>query len=198
MDAGVIVIDMQKDFMVKDFKDRESAARVEKELVPKINRLLSEARAAKMPVIWIKTVFKSDRSDWNLRMKDLDFPVAIEGTPEADILDGFCVSKDDYVVIKKRYSAFLNTDLEELLKKLSLKALIICGIQTHACVRMTAIDAFMRDYRIFIPRDCTGDYDEAAHEASLEYFSKRIAKVLSLDELIDRIHTRDLEFKFEK
>ena len=106
------------------------------------------------------------------------------------------IKKDDTYITKVRYSAFFKTKLDEILDLQSVKSLIICGINTHACIRTTAIDAFMRDYRVFIPIECVASYDKDQHESSLKYMSKRVAMVLSLREMTNRIKKGNYNFQF--
>jgi len=65
----------------------------------------------------------------------------------------FCPSSngpDDAVLVKKRYSAFFGTDLDTLLSTIQPDVLVIAGVNTHAYVRMTAIDAYQRDYDVIV------------------------------------------------
>jgi isochorismate hydrolase len=79
---------------------------------------------------------------------------------------------------------------------MAIDTLIIGGINTHACIRTSAVDAFMRDYRVIIPEECVVSYNPEYHETSMKYFSKRIAMVLGLDSLIERIEKIDFTFQF--
>ncbi|MGA7401137.1 MAG: isochorismatase family protein, partial [Candidatus Sulfotelmatobacter sp.] len=56
----------------------------------------------------------------------------------------------DPVLIKKRYSAFYQTELDQLLHRLQPDAIILAGINTHACIRVTAIDAYQRDWETIV------------------------------------------------
>jgi isochorismate hydrolase len=86
--------------------------------------------------------------------------------------------------------------LHEILQSKAIDTLIFGGINTHACIRTSVVDAFMRDYRVFIPEECVASYDHEYHTETMEYFSRRIAMVLPLDELIQRINNNDLKFNF--
>jgi isochorismate hydrolase len=61
--------------------------------------------------------------------------------------------------------------------------LILAGINTHACIRMTAIDAYQRDIPVILAADCIGSYDREHHEISLRYMKDKIAVVMSNGEL---------------
>jgi nicotinamidase-related amidase len=63
--------------------------------------------------------------------------------------------EDDYFVLKPKHSGFFSTTLETLLRYLGSRRLIITGIAGNYCVLFTANDAYMRDYNLIIPSDCT-------------------------------------------
>jgi isochorismate hydrolase len=87
------------------------------------------------------------------------------------------------VIVKKRYSAFFGTDLDRVLAKLMPDAIILAGINTHGCIRMTAIDAYQRDWPVVLARDCVGSYDEEHHAVTLRYLHGKIAEVMTNDEI---------------
>jgi maleamate amidohydrolase len=197
MRAAIIVVDLQRGFFTTEYADQSRAAQVRDSLVVNSNRLLRAAREQRLPVIFIVTSYRPDRSNWTLLMKDHDRPICIEGTDGEKPVPGLEIVPQDRVVKKTRYSGFYDTDLESVLHSLAVESLVICGINTHACVRTTVIDAFMRDYRIWIPRECVASYDQAGHERSLDYLSRGTARVVSLEELLQHIGQQDLTFRFE-
>jgi nicotinamidase-related amidase len=75
---------------------------------------------------------------------------------------------DDYVVPKRRYSAFFGTDLEILLKGLRADTLIMVGGLTDVCVHYTFVDGHQHDYFCRVVEDCVGGSSVEAHEASLK------------------------------
>jgi nicotinamidase-related amidase len=83
----------------------------------------------------------------------------------------------DVTVLKPRHSAFFGSPLELLLSEMDARELVICGLATDICVQMTAADAFLREYRCWVPGDCTAAETQSAHAASLSY----MAQVLKCD-----------------
>jgi maleamate amidohydrolase len=197
MSTAILIIDLQKDFFKQEYADQAKAEFVQVNLCKNINQLLHSARKQNMPVIFVCTSLSPDGSDWNLRMRDLGSAVCIKGTPGEELIPGIEQERNDRIVIKKRYSAFFNTRLEEILRSLSVASLIVCGINTHACVRTTVVDAFMRDYRVFIPVECVASYDEDQGASSLTYMAKRVARMLSLDEMVKLISSNQVDFLFQ-
>ena len=195
--AAILVIDMQNDFFATEYADPAEGERVRKRLAGEINQLLACARENGTPVIFANTVLSADKADWNLRFRDTNGAICIEGTAGAELVPEIKREAEDMTVIKKRYSAFFQTNLEKLLAEMEVSRLVICGINTHACVRTAAVDAFMRDIRVFIPEECVASYDSDRHAETLDYFARRIAAVLPLSEMIKRIERDELDFRFE-
>ena len=79
----------------------------------------------------------------------------MEGSQETDLLPEIVPKPEETVTVKKRYSAFYQTELENCPKSLGIKDLIICGVMTNLCCETTARDAFMRDYKGFFLADGT-------------------------------------------
>lgn len=197
MSLAIIVVDLQKDFFDKDFRDQERAKRVKLSLIENINQLLGAGRERAVPIIFVVSSYSPDRSNWTLRMRDRNFPVCITGTEGEQMVEGLDINPEDQIIIKTRYSGFYRTELDKTLLSLSVDTLVICGINTHACVRSTIVDAFMRDYRIFLPLECVDSYDIEQHENSIHYLSNRLAKVLSLRDLVERLRNADYTFHFD-
>jgi nicotinamidase-related amidase len=109
--------------------------------------------------------------------------ITIQGTPGCQIASELAVSSSDAILIKKRYSAFYATTLDQCLTDLRPDGLILAGINTHACIRMTAIDAYQRDWEVILAADCVDSYDREHHEISLRYMRDKIASVMSNEEI---------------
>jgi isochorismate hydrolase len=93
--------------------------------------------------------------------------------------------------VKKRYSAFFGTGLEETLSQLRPDVIILAGINTHACIRTTAIDAYQRDWPVVLALDCIDSYDREHHEISLRYMKDKLAKVLTNREIKSALESRE-------
>src|SRR6476659_2294236 len=104
-------------------------------------------------------------------------------TEGSQIVSGLAVAPSDPVVIKKRYSAFYGTTLDGILTGLNPDGLILAGINTHACIRMAAIDAYQRDWEVILAADCVDSYDREHHDISLRYRNGKIASVMSNEEI---------------
>lgn len=172
--AALLVVDMQNDFVHPDGALAKNGGNAEptQAIVPALNRLIADARSAGVPVIFIRAA----HSAWTMseagREKRLGrkFPICVEGTWGCEFygvqpLEGECI------VTKHRFSAFINTDLDLILRAQGIKTLIMTGTATNVCVESTARDGFMLDYYVVFLDDCTGTGDRELHEATLRNIS---------------------------
>ena len=130
--------------------------------------LIDKAREVGVPVVFIQEVHRPDGVDFGRELDGSETEHCIEGeagTPLA--VKEMGVLPTDYVVPKRRYSAFFGTDLEILLKGLKAETLILVGGLTDVCVHYTFVDAHQHDYFTRVVEDCVAGSSEAAHEASL-------------------------------
>jgi nicotinamidase-related amidase len=177
----LLVIDMLVDFL-----DRWPAAE-RAALVAAIDALTDAFRGAGHPVVWVRQEFAPDLSDAFGEMRRHAIRITIRGTPGAGIIKEFAPRADELQVIKKRYSAFFGTPLDEIIRAHHADTLVLAGINTHACVRMAAIDAYQRDLAVIIPREAVGSYDAEHAAVSLRYMDGKIARVLPVAEVVARI-----------
>ena len=175
------VIDMLNDCFGHAELDRIRVA-----LCSSINQLTAFARASGFPVIWVRQEFESDLSDAFLDMKRENIRMFIKNTPGARILDELVRDESDIEIVKKRYSMFYGTALEKLLQELDADPLILAGVNTHACIRTAAIDAYQRDFQVIIVRDCVASKDLTHHEITLDYLDGGVATVTTIGELVKR------------
>ena len=175
---AIFVIDMLNDCFGHAELDRLRAS-----LCSSINQLTALARAKGFPVIWVRQEFEPDLSDAFLDMKRESIRMFIKGTRGPLILDELVRCESDIEIVKKRYSMFYGTDLESLLRDLETNSLILAGVNSHACIRTAAIDAYQRDYPVTIARECVASKDLSHHEITMDYLDGGIATVVALEEL---------------
>jgi nicotinamidase-related amidase len=174
----LIVIDMLRDFL-----DAWPAPPRYK-LIESTKALVLAVREHGCPVIWVRQEFEPDLSDAFLEMKAKRIALTVKGTPGCEVVPELPIAPSDTVIVKKRYSAFFGTDLDGILADLNPDAIILAGINTHACIRMTAIDAYQRDWPVVLASECIGSYDEEHHAVTLRYLQGKIAGVMSNDEIL--------------
>jgi ureidoacrylate peracid hydrolase len=98
--------------------------------------------------------------------------VLVRDTWNSEIVDELKPHGDDVVVYKTRFSGFYKTDLDERLRALGAKHLIVTGCTTSICVESTVRDAMFRDYQCVLLSDCMSEpigsnLARTNHDASL-------------------------------
>ncbi len=140
----------------------------EEERVDRVIPLIEAARASNIPVIYIIEVHRPDHVDFGRELDGDEGVHCVEGHPGTRIHVRLPYSQGvDYLIPKRRYSAFFGTDFEILLKGLKVDTLFLCGGLTDVCVHYTFVDAHQHDYHAHVVEDCVGGSSLEAHNASL-------------------------------
>lgn len=171
----LLVIDMLEDF----FEPPSALADSRASLVARINELVGAFRRHAYPVVWIRQEFRPDLEDAFLDMRRRRRRVTITGTKGSEILSELERSETDPVIVKKRYSAFFGTPLEAMLADWQPRTIVATGVNTHACVRTTVIDAYQRDYDVVVAAEAVASYDRAHHDVTRRYLDGGIARFLT-------------------
>jgi len=138
-------------------------------MADRIVELKRRAAAAGVPVIYLNDNFGQWRSDFREVVKR-----NCRGVRGAPLVQRLAPGEDDYFVLKPKHSGFFGTTLETLLRFLGSRRLIVTGLATPMCVLFTAIDAYMRDYELLVPEDCSAAADPAQHAATIDYMKKTL------------------------
>jgi len=151
--TALLVIDVQREYF-----DPDGPAFVEHaaDILANVNLLIDGFRARDLPVVFVRHEHRPDGSDAG-RMADFSAPDEEEsfvtGTPRVELVAGLHTRGDDIVVVKRRYSAFLGTDLDAILHTAGVRAVVVCGLMTSFCCETTARDAHGRDYEVVFVAD---------------------------------------------
>ncbi len=177
--TAVLVIDMQRDFLDPGAPIATPGGL---DLIPRINRLTARARALRMPVIFTQEMHRADKSDFGIEL-EFEPPHCLEGTPGMELAENLDVAPGDYRVLnKRRYDAFLGTDLDTLLRSLRVESLLVAGVCTDICVASTVQHARNLDFRCYVVRDCVAGTSAERHEAALLCLGHVFGYVVSLAE----------------
>jgi ureidoacrylate peracid hydrolase len=184
----VLVIDVQNDFCSPDGATARSGRSVQKcsDIIPRLTQLVDEARESGVNVIFIRTIgTRWTGSDaWLYRASDKPRTGNCrEGTWGAEFY-GVLPRADEAVVVKHRNSAFYNTSLDSILRTLKTSTVVVAGVATNVSVETTARDAVQRDYNVVLVEDCSGAYDQAAHDATLYNIRNFFGAVASCSDVI--------------
>ncbi len=92
---------------------------------------------------------------------------------------------DSIIIDKTKYDAFIDTDLEGILRKNNIKNLIICGVMTHLCCETTARSGFMHGFNVFFTVDGTATYNKKFHSSTILNLSHGFAIPVLIPEVIE-------------
>jgi nicotinamidase-related amidase len=147
-EVALLLIDVINDL---DFPEANQLLRYARPMARKIVRLKERAKKAGVPVIYVNDNFGRWRSDFRRQVVHC----LREKSRGREIVSLLQPQEDDYFVLKPKHSGFFSTTLDTLLRYLGARKLIVTGIAGNFCVLFTANDAYMRDYELIIPSDCT-------------------------------------------
>jgi nicotinamidase-related amidase len=133
----------------------------------RILEIVAAARAAGIPPIFIQEVHKRTLVDFGRELDGVEDVHGLEGDLATELADGLDPRPDEYLIRKRRYSAFFATELELVLKSYGAQTLVLVGALTDVCVHYTFADAHQHDYHCRVVTDCVGGSSQAAHDASL-------------------------------
>ncbi len=182
--AALAVIDMQNDVVLPDSPCYVPGAM---ETIPAIQKLAAYFRSNKWPVIYVTRQHRPDASDVEYTRVQLfkdKGGICVAGTRGAQIVVGLEVKPEDYVIAKKRFSAFLFTDFDILLRRLGIETLAIAGTQYPNCIRSTAVDALARDYRVVVVTDACSASSQRIADSNIEDMKNMGIECLSLDSVV--------------
>ncbi len=180
--CALLVIDIQQENFVEMKNSPDDPAW---DRIRNAKRVLDVFRAKKLPVIQTKEVHRANMVDFGRELDGSEDVHCIETSPLTDYAELTYPIETDYLISKRRYSAFFGTDLEILLKGLHVNTLYMVGGLTDVCIHYTAVDAHQNDYHIRVVADAVaGSSDEAHH------YALKAIKYLQRDALVT---TADIE-----
>lgn len=186
--AALVVIDVCKAYTEEGsplFADCQSA-------VDACGALVDAARANGVPVLWTRVRYQPGGADGGLFYRKVGALACFdEGNPLGDWVDGLEPADDEVVVTKQYASAFFGTSLASTLAADGVDSVLVCGVSTSGCVRASATDALQHGFRPLVVGDACGDRDAGVHEANLFDLNAKYADVISLDDALGLLGSRD-------
>ena len=189
--TAVLVIDVQNDFCApgghtevnlgKDVIDCQA-------VVDPIVRLVASARSVGAVVIWVKADYNRTYLSPPLHARQVARGVAnaycVAGTWGAEL---YRVSPEDgdMVIQKHRHSAFIGTELEQILRDRGIQTVVFAGVQTHVCIESSLRDASARGYYVVVPGDCVGSFDRDLHDKTLRCVEMHFGDVVGSNDLLE-------------
>jgi ureidoacrylate peracid hydrolase len=194
--TAVAVIDMQNDFIADGGMMGAEGwnLTLAQEMTRRLPRLLAAARSAGVLVIFVRNIYSTEHNHYlsDVWMEQaarkrpggyVTIPGCAAGSWGADYYGDIHPQAGDAEVTKHRYNAFINTDLDTILRARGIRTLVFTGVSTNCCVESTARDAFMRDYYVVLAGDATAGYADELHDASLRTIDSLFGEVTTIDAL---------------
>ncbi len=194
--TALIVIDVQNDFCAPGgMMDQEGFDLADAQaMADRLPPLISAARAAGVLVVFVRNVYSSEH---NFYLSDTWLEQASRARAGSYTRREVCAADSwggdfygevrpgprDPIVTKHRFNAFLNTDLDTVLRANGIRTAVFTGVATNVCVETTARDAFMRDYYVVFTDDGTATYAREDHEATLRNISRYFGELASVAEV---------------
>jgi ureidoacrylate peracid hydrolase len=163
------------------------------EVIPKIRDLINLCKNVRIPIFYTQAVRESSGIDLLTRSHKIlpksreerikKKPICVRETWDAEIVDEIKPSEGDHVVIKRRDSAFHDTEIGVWLRSLKIDTLIFCGIDTSICVETSLRDAFNIGYDVVLISDATASNNKKHYESTLENVKGYYGIVMDIQEL---------------
>lgn len=178
-EIALLVCDMQN-YFIKAIPDSHFV----RSLILNIKSIVEACRVYGIPIIYTMQVPQTAEERgliydfWGGGMKD-------QGDDSKIISDLAPDNEHDHITINKKYSAFMNTDLESYLDRIDKSALLIVGVYGHAGCLATVHDCFMRNIKAFVISDGIGDFSYDYHMSTLKVMANSCAYIMQTKELIE-------------
>ena len=161
---ALLITDMLNDFVNKGATLEVPMARA---IIQHIREEIDKARKKRIPIIYCCDAHKDNDPEFKLWPRH-----AVKGTAGADVIEQLKPQKEDYVISKTYYSCFYKTSLDKLLKKLGTTHLILTGVVTNICILYTTAEAYMRGYKVVIPKNCVAALTKNEHQFALQQMQR--------------------------
>lgn len=163
--TALLVVDMLNPY---EHEDSEPLAERVAETLPGIEALLESAKGAEIPVVYVNDNF----GDWNSSVEELTGRARQGAHPE--LVEPILPPDGASFVIKARHSTFYETPLEYLLDEMGVDRLVLAGQVTEQCILYSALDAYVRHFRVAIPIDAVAAIHDHLAEAALELMERNM------------------------
>lgn len=188
--TALIVVDMQNSFCADEGgcgKPGLPIQNLQTAIRPCV-RLVAAARAANVPVIYTRYIYRPDYADGGVLIKYLlpdlkDVGALRAGTWDVEVVPELTPQEGDFIVDKNRPSSFYATNLETILNGLDIESLVVCGVTTNCCVESTVRDASHRDYKTFVVQDAVAELDEERNSVALRSMDMLFADLKTVNDV---------------
>jgi ureidoacrylate peracid hydrolase len=204
---AILVIDMQNGFAAKggSYDDLGIEISIYREVIDKVRYLVNTCRRLKIPVFYTQAVREPSGIDLLTKTHKIlpksreerikKRPICIRGTWDARIIDELKPANTDHIVIKRRDSAFQDTEIEVWLKSIKVDTLVFCGIDTAVSVESSLRDGFNRGYDVILISDATISISKKKYESTLDNVKEYYGLVMDSKEFIHHVQMSENKSK---
>ena len=192
---ALLVIDVQNGFMSKGGSYDLLGMKISnyQHIIPKLKELISICKKYNVPIFYTQAVRESSGIDLLTKTHRIlpksreerikKRPICVRGTWDAKIVDEVKPTNKDHVVIKRRDSAFQDTETEVWLNSLKVNTLIFCGIDTSICVETSLRDGFNKGYDVMLISDATASANIRHYKTTIEHVKEYYGLVMKVKEI---------------
>lgn len=170
-------------------------------MIPRLSSFIDKARAAGATLVFIRGIYYAEGNPYltdafleqRMRSGDkrhLEFRVCERGTWGADFHQDIKPLPSELIVTKHRYSAFIGTDLDLILRTRKIRTLLVSGVTTDVCVDNTTRVGHMLGYYMVVMKDLCATWSQALHEGALSKIDQFYGQVVTSTEVLDCWHLR--------
>lgn len=214
---GLMVVDMQNGFVSNGGSYDQLGMNIKnyQKIIPKIKKLISFCRKENIPIFYTEAVREPSGIDLLLnvhnilprtreeRLQNKNIQICVRGTWDAQTIDEIKPKEEDHIIIKRRDSAFQDTELRMWLNTLKINTLIFCGIDTSICVETSLRDGFNIGYDVILISDATASGINKHYDTTIERIRDYYGIVTDLSNLqktikkLEQINNVGVEYDVE-
>ena len=200
INPALIVIDVQNGFVSKGGSYDLLGMNIVpyQDVIPRIQQLIKSCRLSKIPIFYTQAIREPSGIDLLTQTHKIlprsreerikKKTICVRGTWDAKIVDDIKPDdKNDHIIIKRRDSAFHNTEIEVWLRSIGVDTLIFCGIDTSICVETSLRDAFNIGYDVILISDATASSNKKHYESTIEHVKDYYGLVMNIGEFSSKI-----------
>jgi len=184
---ALIIIDMQNDFVLPHAPQCVKGA---VSVISNIQKVLDRFREKSLPVFHVYREYRADGSDIEKTRFD-DFihrkKYCVPQTKGCEIIDELSPVEGEYSIVKNRFSGFMNTELDFILRRLEVESIVICGVQYPNCIRATVFDGVALGYDVILVTDATAAQTEEIAQANIVDIRNIGVECISTKLLIEKV-----------
>lgn len=200
INPALLVIDMQNGFCSKGGSYDKLGMDIShyQKIIPNIKTATEKCRKVGIPVFYTQAVREASGIDLlttrhrvlphkrEERIKKV--PICVRGTWDSKVVDELKPSKEDHIVVKRRDSAFHDTELDLWLRSLHVDTVVFCGADTAICVNISVRDAFNLDYDVMVLSDATASSRPYFHNGTLEIIQEWFGLVMPTSDFVKSLN----------